>query len=293
MSYRFILFILVIMAFSSFCLTNCAGTQGTETESSPQDSQQEDLDDIEKLLGISSTEETKKTEQKAQPKKQDSGEKLSLLDTEIKQKEGVSTSSSSAYQAAAMAASSDEPAKQSQEVQTLKKQLQKKDDEIANLKAKLVSQDSEIQRLNQQKSSSAIYSGDGGGGPISDISSGEYESRYDEARAAFENRNYEYALQLFESLLGNSTSKSLSDNAQYWIGECHYALRQYDAAIIAFEKVFTFPKSNKKPDAQFKLGLCYARKGDKNKAIEEFNRLKTEYPNSIYVSRAEKIIATL
>jgi len=83
------------------------------------------------------------------------------------------------------------------------------------------------------------------------------------------------------------------DNAQYWIGECHYAMRQYEKAIMDFEKVFTFPKSNKLDDAQFKLGLCYIRKGENQKAREEFQRLLDVYPKSEYLGRAESHINSL
>ena len=94
-------------------------------------------------------------------------------------------------------------------------------------------------------------------------------------------------------MLGSNTNNKLADNAQYWIGEAYYGKRQYDAAIIAFEKVFTFAKSNKKDDAQLKLGLCYIRKGDKEKAREELNRLLSDYPKSEYAAKAEKILSKL
>ena len=35
------------------------------------------------------------------------------------------------------------------------------------------------------------------------------------------------------------------------------------------------------------------RKGDKEKAREEFNRLKTDFPNSEYVNRAQQLLAKL
>jgi len=113
------------------------------------------------------------------------------------------------------------------------------------------------------------------------------------AKLAFENRDYDTCIQYFESLIGSSTNHKLSDNAQYWIGEAYYGKRHYNAAIIAFEKVFTFPRSNKKDDAQLKLGLCYIRKGDKEKAREELNRLLSDYPNSEYVAKAEKLLSKL
>ena len=68
---------------------------------------------------------------------------------------------------------------------------------------------------------------------------------------------------------------------------------QYKKAIIDFEKVFTFPKSNKNPDAQFKLGVCYVRLGDSAKAREEFQRLIDVYPESSYVGRAQDHLAGL
>jgi len=126
---------------------------------------------------------------------------------------------------------------------------------------------------------------------VGDVSMEEYQSRYDDARREFESRNYQSAATLFESMLAASSQHSLSDNAQYWIGECHYALRQYDKAIIDFEKVFTFANSNKQDDAQYKLGLCYIRMGDKTKAREELNTLIQRYPNSEYAPKAEKLLA--
>jgi tol-pal system protein YbgF len=117
--------------------------------------------------------------------------------------------------------------------------------------------------------------------------------RYQEGRNAFEGKNYEAAIQYFESLLSMSTTHSLADNAQYWIGESHYALRQYDAAIIDFEKVLTFPKSNKNVDSQFKLGMCYMKKGNSAKAAEEFERLNADYPGNRFESRVNQILSGL
>lgn len=109
----------------------------------------------------------------------------------------------------------------------------------------------------------------------------------------FNDRNYQNAIEAFESLLASQANHSLADNAQFWIGECHYALGQYKKALIDFEKVFTFPKSNKNDSAQFKLGLCYLRLGDKSKAREEFQRLVDVYPKSEYLKRAQSHLQEL
>ena len=292
MNFKTFLTIFSFLLLSSFFIISCAGTRGEEDDAMADESsaQQDDLDDIEKLLGITSTETTKE-EPKKQPRKttpkKKNDEKLKLLDTnELTGKERENKSS--AYMAAAQS-QADKKADPKQ-VQNLKKELQQKEREINDLRGKIEAQDDELQRLYQSKSSPGLGSISG---PIGGVGAGEYESRYEEGRAAFEGRDYRTALQLFESLLASTTNHSLADNAQFWIGECHYGLREYNAAIIAFEKVFTFPKSNKKDDAQFKLGLCYIRKGDQSKAREEFNRLLSDYPNSEYASRAQSHLAKL
>lgn len=286
MKIKSFLLLLTILFISSSLIINCAGTRGEEDEFAADsgDSQQEDLDDIEKLLGIT-TEESQPAARQQTTKSGDE-DRLDLLEKDAVVSKDTKKQTS-AYQAAALAGQ--EKNKQEQELKALKNKLRKKDNEISGLKEKLSYQDSEIERLAKKGGSYPS----GGSGPIGDVSLSEYQNRYDEARAAFESRNYNRAISLFESLLASSANHSLSDNAQYWIGESHYALGQYNAAIIAFEKVFTFSKSNKKDDAQYKLGLCYLRKKENAKAQEEFSRLVTEYPKSEYVSRAQKKIASL
>jgi tol-pal system protein YbgF len=268
-----ILKLFLIFSLTTLLALGCAGSRDESEEPNEQQQQQKELDDIEALLGIASPQEDTKT--KKEPEKKPEGEKLDLLnDTDrinMTQPEPVS------------------PEKQKElenKVSQLEKQVRQKDLTIADLNSKIAIQAEELSskpKTSYPSSSTTTI--------VSDISMEEYESRYEEARSEFENRNYQSAISLFESLMSASTSHSLSDNAQYWIGECHYALRQYDAAIIDFEKVFTFPKSNKLDDAQYKLGLCYIRKGDTVKAKEELNRLINSYPKSEYISKAENLLA--
>ncbi len=278
-------FIFLIFIFSMFFVLHCAGTKKKSAEpgSTSKKDQQKDLDDIEALLGISPAESQQTAKPKPAPRANQ--EKLKLLDTnEINQKQ--SNSSASTAMARQQIQKEDNAKKYEQQVQKLKKQLQQKDKQIAQLNALVDEQNAEINKLSTSRPAPS-YSAVGA------ISQDDYKNQYDQARAAFEARDYQTALQTFQALLATSTTNSLSDNAQYWIGECHYALRQYDAAIIDFEKVLTFPRSNKKADAQFKLGLCYIRKGQKDKAIEEFNRLQEDFPNSPYTTRARAIMAKL
>ena len=96
--------------------------------------------------------------------------------------------------------------------------------------------------------------------------------------------------QKFESLLSQNRNNSLSDNAQYWIGESYYGLGEYQKAITAFEKVFTFSNSNKDDAAQLKLGLCYMKLNDNVKAREELEKLISDYPTSESVGLARRLL---
>ena len=84
---------------------------------------------------------------------------------------------------------------------------------------------------------------------------------------------------------------SYADNAQYWIGESYYAMGRYQEAIMAFEKVFTFPQSNKNDWAQFKIGQCYFKMGDREQAQQEFQQLIDNYSDSELVPRARDYLA--
>ena len=93
-------------------------------------------------------------------------------------------------------------------------------------------------------------------------------------------RRYESAISGFTELLTVAPNSTLADNAQYWIGECYYAIGNFEKALDAFQKVFNFPDSNKLSDAQLKLGLTYLKLGNTNNAREEFNGTVQNYPGT-------------
>ena len=120
-----------------------------------------------------------------------------------------------------------------------------------------------------------------------------FSDRYQEALQNYKSRNYRVAIQKFEDLLMMQSNNSLSDNCQYWIGESYYGLTNYQQAILAFEKVFSFTRSNKDDDSQLKLGLCYIRLNNKARAREEFQKLINNYPSSEYVSIARRFLSQI
>ena len=118
----------------------------------------------------------------------------------------------------------------------------------------------------------------------------DLERLYGQGLGAYYDRQYVTAQDKFERLLADFPKSSLADNAQYWIGECEYGQKRYQAALDAFHKVFQFDKTEKDDDAQFMLGQTYYQLGNLDSALVEFNRLKIDYPESEYLGRAEAYI---
>jgi len=54
---------------------------------------------------------------------------------------------------------------------------------------------------------------------------------YTQAYADYARGNYDLAIQEYTDYLRNYPDTDLSDNAQYWIGECHYAKSKFEDAI--------------------------------------------------------------
>ena len=125
---------------------------------------------------------------------------------------------------------------------------------------------------------------------IPKITDEEYQAKYIEALSNYQNAEWNYSLDGFKFLIQVDSNHDLADNCQYWIGEVYYSLKDFRRSIKEFEKVFTFPGTNKSDDAQFKLGLCYVNIGQLDKAKQEFKSLLEFYPNSEYYKRSQEYL---
>ena len=123
------------------------------------------------------------------------------------------------------------------------------------------------------------------------ISKSEYKKRYDKAYTRYLDGDYNRALTMFNSLLELENINDLTDNCQYWVGEIHYATRDFRNAIVAFNKVFNFKENNKKSYAQYKLGLCYLNIKESQNAVSAFQKVVDNYPKqSDLVRKSNKFI---
>ncbi len=95
------------------------------------------------------------------------------------------------------------------------------------------------------------------------------------------NGKYDLAVSGFQRFVKDFPGTSLTSNAQYWLGESHYNLKDYSRAIQSFEHlVAEYPGNEKLPAALYKLGLATAETGDLVKSRKYFKRVVEEFPTS-------------
>ena len=123
--------------------------------------------------------------------------------------------------------------------------------------------------------------------------SAQYKQTYMESLGHFQNQEFDEAISGFKELVLSDATNDLADNSQYWLAECHYSQKNFKKAIAAFEKVFTYPATDKDDDAQLKIGLSYQSIGNIKKAREEFQRMLDYFPGSEYYPKAKEALKQL
>lgn len=110
---------------------------------------------------------------------------------------------------------------------------------------------------------------------------GSEKSDYESALNAYNRKNFKTAAKGFSDFLQKHPQGALAPNARYWLGECHYSLKEYDEAIIAFKDVAgKYPTHNKAAASLLKLGYSYANMGDSQNARFYLQLLLDDFPGS-------------
>jgi tol-pal system protein YbgF len=106
--------------------------------------------------------------------------------------------------------------------------------------------------------------------------------------------NYDLAAQGFAEYLRRFPDTELSDNALYWIGECHAAQNEIDEAQAAFSRVLEeYPTSDKAAAAQLKKGLLYLEQGDNGQGVVHLQYVVYEHPGTKEADLARERLRSL
>lgn len=101
------------------------------------------------------------------------------------------------------------------------------------------------------------------------------------AKMDYDKGNFDLALAGFQNFIVQFSTSSQVDHAQYWIGECYYAQKDFAKSREAFAKVISaYPKSEKLAAAKLKLGLIAVNEKNLPKAKELLNQVIKEHPGT-------------
>ena len=104
---------------------------------------------------------------------------------------------------------------------------------------------------------------------------------YDAAYLDLTKGKYDLAITGFSNYLKYFPETEQAANAQYWLGECYYAEKNYTRAAIEFHKVLeNYSTGTKVPSALYKLGLSLLELKSVSQANKYFEELINNYPNT-------------
>jgi tol-pal system protein YbgF len=98
---------------------------------------------------------------------------------------------------------------------------------------------------------------------------------------------YDLARSEFQDYLKFYGDTDLASNAQFYLGEIAYSQRNYDQAVNEYDRVLTnYPKSFKLAPAHLKKGMALIEQGQKQAGVRELREVVKRYPGTEEERRA-------
>ena len=117
-----------------------------------------------------------------------------------------------------------------------------------------------------------------------------YQSAFDLLKSG----RYEDAATALRQFIATYPAGSYADNAQYWLGETHYITRRFDLALQEFQRLVSeYPGSQKLAGALLKIGYTHDELGNKAQAERILSDLVERYPQSAAAGLARKRLLSI
>lgn len=130
--------------------------------------------------------------------------------------------------------------------------------------------------------------------PVSVPAPGGDREAYQAAFELMKAGKYNDAAAAFSQYLARYPQGSMLDNAQYWLGEAHYVLKDYPQAVRDFQTVLDrYPDSRKVPDALLKLGYTQYETKNYREARDVLRRLVQQYGDTASAKLAQQRLAKM
>ncbi len=113
------------------------------------------------------------------------------------------------------------------------------------------------------------------------------------AQKLFEKNSFAEALPIFEQIAGNSSSGDAVE-ARYMMGECLFNQKEYDKAIMQYQKIISQSSGHEKaPAAMLKQGMAFEKLADKETAKVIYKKLLKKHGSSREASIAQERLGKL
>jgi len=121
----------------------------------------------------------------------------------------------------------------------------------------------------------------------------EVQDEYRAGLRAFQDQQFDKAVQQFRLFQRKYPNSEMADDAQYWIGESYFSQKDYNRAILEFNDVLKYRKGDKVPAALLRQAQAFIEIGDKTDARLILQKLLNDHPNSEQARDAKERLQAL
>jgi len=116
-------------------------------------------------------------------------------------------------------------------------------------------------------------------------------ARVDFANICFASGKFDQAIELYKKGAGDfSKNLPFKNLILSSLGHCYEAKKDHASAVLYFEMIVSSENRMLKDEALFSLGRIYGEMGDAAKSKEAYQRVISDYPDSIYLDMAKEKI---
>jgi tol-pal system protein YbgF len=127
--------------------------------------------------------------------------------------------------------------------------------------------------------------------PVSSAPSETISQSTGNAGDLYQKGKYREAYRAFEELTRDQENSEATINARYMMGECLFALKEYDQAILDYQNIITNnPSSSKAPAAMLRQGMAFEKLNDNDTARILYQKLIASYKQSSEATQAQQLL---
>lgn len=114
---------------------------------------------------------------------------------------------------------------------------------------------------------------------------------FEAAYGLFKNGKHAEAAKAFQEFLGKYPGSAHVPNANYWLGDAQFALKDYKGALAAYRGLLkAYPGSPKAAEALFNIAGCQQELKQGDASQKTLKQLVAKYPSSEAAARARKLL---